>query len=940
MPLLQLPNGDYYRIPEGLTDEEALSRAKKRFPYLYEDPGFGKRLGRALKEGVSQVGESVEGGILGLRSAMGDTEGAQRDIDRMRRRAEEEAQGPQPISLHELGDRYTTGGVGAVLKALPSYIGEQVAQNAPSMAVPLAAGAGAAALSGPFAPIVGPLVGIGTYGAQQFGSMMGTQAVEGKRDAAQLEPGTAALTAAATAPLGYLVDRFVLGFGGLGNKKAGELIARELAARATGKTLAIGASKGLAEIPTELLETAAERYQAGLPLWDEQAKRQYIETIGSAGVVGTVGGMGGAYVERGRAQDNVQAIDIERARVAAGAKAEEERERAEAAQAGAAEAEAAKAFAAAEPTKRGPLQRDAFGEAKVNELPGENEDPLSAAALMRQQRLLAERQQSLTNEIADLAGQATPEALTRAKALQPQLEETGQLLQSITSTLDKMPDSMSVEKLTDAIEKERKKLNDAKEKGDTEKVIKSGERLLTLQDALQKKQPRDMLAGVPTLEQSRVEQQTQEMQGARPDFAVKPAATAPDPTATLIEQQAELKALSDQNVLAQEGDAEAADRRGAYARLMRESILQNTPLLDVDGLSDADLYGPERQYTFDRDGWAATAEPTYTPKLGRPTKDAQKTPPLPVLPALRSGVVTPQAAQALGLALPPGQTYRANNPGDARTVLDAVNTKLDEAQQIVNDLYVPPEKMVDAKGKLTQQGRKYLGIEGRLQELSNLQRIAEQALRAADKPAERKLLADFCIERDLIAICDEVWEHVVFDGRAHASLMAEPGMRERCVKIGSAGKIFSLTGWKVGWLCAAPALSSVIAKAHQFLTFTTPPNLQTAAAYGLGKDMAYFTGMRAGFARSRDRLAVGLEGLGYRVLPSAATYFLSIDLAASGIAMGDVAFCEWLVEERGVAAIPVSAFYAQDAVTNVVRLCFAKVDETIDSALERMTRLP
>ncbi|MBY0283362.1 MAG: aminotransferase [Sphingomonas sp.] len=206
--------------------------------------------------------------------------------------------------------------------------------------------------------------------------------------------------------------------------------------------------------------------------------------------------------------------------------------------------------------------------------------------------------------------------------------------------------------------------------------------------------------------------------------------------------------------------------------------------------------------------------------------------------------------------------------------------------------------------------------------------------------AERKLLADFCIERDLIAICDEVWEHVVFDGRAHSSLMAEQGMRERCVKIGSAGKIFSLTGWKVGWLCAAPALSSVIAKAHQFLTFTTPPNLQAAAAYGLGKDVGYFEGMRAGFARSRDRLAAGLTASGYRVLPSAATYFLSIDLAVSGIAMGDVAFCEWLVEERGVAAIPVSAFYAQDAVTNVVRLCFAKVDETIDAALERMARRP
>ena len=206
------------------------------------------------------------------------------------------------------------------------------------------------------------------------------------------------------------------------------------------------------------------------------------------------------------------------------------------------------------------------------------------------------------------------------------------------------------------------------------------------------------------------------------------------------------------------------------------------------------------------------------------------------------------------------------------------------------------------------------------------------------RPEERALLAQFCVERDLIAICDEVWEHVRFDDRTHASLLAEPGMRERCVKIGSAGKIFSLTGWKVGWMCAAPRLTNVLAKAHQFLTFTTPPNLQAAAAYGLGKDAGYFTAMRDGFQRSRDRLAAGLRGAGYAVLPSNGTYFLSIDLAASGVAMDDVAFCAWLVEERGVAAIPVSAFYAENPVTNVVRLCFAKQDATIDAAIERMAR--
>src|SRR3546814_2090859 len=99
---------------------------------------------------------------------------------------------------------------------------------------------------------------------------------------------------------------------------------------------------------------------------------------------------------------------------------------------------------------------------------------------------------------------------------------------------------------------------------------------------------------------------------------------------------------------------------------------------------------------------------------------------------------------------------------------------------------------------------------------------------------------------DAVAICDEVWEHLVFDGHAHIPLMTLPGMRERTVKIGSAGKIFSLTGWKVGWTCAAPRLTAAIARAHQFLTFTTEPSLQTAVAYALGKDDAYLTAMREG----------------------------------------------------------------------------------------------
>ena len=201
--------------------------------------------------------------------------------------------------------------------------------------------------------------------------------------------------------------------------------------------------------------------------------------------------------------------------------------------------------------------------------------------------------------------------------------------------------------------------------------------------------------------------------------------------------------------------------------------------------------------------------------------------------------------------------------------------------------------------------------------------------------ADLELLADFCVRHDAIAICDEVWEHVVFDGHRHASVLGRPDMRERTVKISSAGKIFSLTGWKVGLVMAAPAIMRVLSKAHQFLTFTTPPNLQAAVAYGLGKDDGYYEGMRADFQRSRDRFAAGLRDLGFAVLPSAGTYFLNVDIAPLGES-DDVDFCRRLVTENGVAAIPVSAFYAEGAVRNVVRFCFAKRDATLDAALERL----
>ncbi len=207
---------------------------------------------------------------------------------------------------------------------------------------------------------------------------------------------------------------------------------------------------------------------------------------------------------------------------------------------------------------------------------------------------------------------------------------------------------------------------------------------------------------------------------------------------------------------------------------------------------------------------------------------------------------------------------------------------------------------------------------------------------AAMDNMDLKLLAELCVTHDLIAICDEVWEHVVFDGQRHQSLMAMPGMRERTVKIGSAGKIFSVTGWKVGWMCAAPAITVLLARAHQFLTFTTPPALQWAVAEGLGYSDIWFEDQRAAYQAARDRLAHGLVDAGFHILPSRATWFLSIDLIRSGITMDDVAFCERIVREAGVAAIPVSAFCTDGAIRHLVRLCFAKSFATLDEAVRRL----
>ena len=205
-------------------------------------------------------------------------------------------------------------------------------------------------------------------------------------------------------------------------------------------------------------------------------------------------------------------------------------------------------------------------------------------------------------------------------------------------------------------------------------------------------------------------------------------------------------------------------------------------------------------------------------------------------------------------------------------------------------------------------------------------------------PEELQTIADIAIAHDLTVISDEVWEHVLLHGERFTPIASLPGMAKRTLKAGSAGKIFSLTGWKVGWIVASPENVAIAARAHQFLTFSTPPNLQAAVAFGLSDGDAWIEPMRQRFARALERMSRGLRKAGYEVLEPASTYFLCVDLRASGLDVDDETFATAAVERAGVASVPVSAFAEQDPSRHLVRLCFAKRDETIDAGVAAMAR--
>jgi methionine aminotransferase len=203
--------------------------------------------------------------------------------------------------------------------------------------------------------------------------------------------------------------------------------------------------------------------------------------------------------------------------------------------------------------------------------------------------------------------------------------------------------------------------------------------------------------------------------------------------------------------------------------------------------------------------------------------------------------------------------------------------------------------------------------------------------------AEMQRLASLLEPTDTLLISDEVYEHMVFDGAPHASASSIPSLAARSLVVSSFGKTFHVTGWKIGTVAAPAPLTAEFRKVHQFNVFTVNTPMQHALAAYLADPTPYRT-LPAFYQAKRDLFRAGLAGTRLRLLPSEGSYFQCVDYSAVSD-LGEEAFCRWLTSEVGVAAIPLSAFYADGRDQHIARLCFAKRDETLKTALERLSRL-
>ena len=199
-------------------------------------------------------------------------------------------------------------------------------------------------------------------------------------------------------------------------------------------------------------------------------------------------------------------------------------------------------------------------------------------------------------------------------------------------------------------------------------------------------------------------------------------------------------------------------------------------------------------------------------------------------------------------------------------------------------------------------------------------------------------IADLCQEFDAIAICDEIYEHLIYDGAQHIPMMTIPGMRDRTILINSMSKTYSVTGWRVGWMLAAPDICESVRKVHDFLTVGAPTPLQQAGVVALSLGDEYYTQLAVSYAQKRDRMLGMLNRAGFQCIRPRGAYYIMADFSSFGFP-DDYAFARHLLE-KGLAAVPGSSFFThpQDG-ANLVRFCFCKKPETLDAAEECLSRL-
>jgi aspartate/methionine/tyrosine aminotransferase len=321
--------------------------------------------------------------------------------------------------------------------------------------------------------------------------------------------------------------------------------------------------------------------------------------------------------------------------------------------------------------------------------------------------------------------------------------------------------------------------------------------------------------------------------------------------------------------------------------------------------------------------------------------------PAPGVPRLRAAVAQHFELRH-GRAVDPGEVTIA--AGATEVLFDAFMALLDPGDEAIvfephYDAYVPDIQMAGGTARVVTLRPPHWSFDPDELRAAFTPRTRALVLNTPHNPtgkvfgpSELDVIASLCVEHDVVAVSDEVYSEITYDGVRHVPLATRPGMWERTITVDSIGKTFSVTGWKIGWAIAAPPLTAAIRAAHQFVTFANATPFQEAAADALveGTARGYFDELRAAYQGRRTLLTAILTEAGLKTLPIAGAYFLLADIAALPFP-DDTAFCRHLIEKVGVAAIPPSAFYEDPRTApKLARFCFAKRDETMRAAAERL----